>query len=78
MNSYPRTLGYVRRLSNKENVNVRDSIIIQFKFVQIAFGMESNTLSDPNSKLNRYVTECLKGLFKYATYKTIGVSLNFI
>lgn len=40
--------------------------------------MESNTLSDPNSKLNRYVTECLKGLFKYATYKTIGVSLNFI
>ena len=35
--------------------------------------MESNTLSDPNSKLNRYVTECLIGLFKYATVKTIGV-----
>ena len=27
--------------------------------------MESNTLNDPTSKLNEYVTESLKGFFRY-------------
>jgi len=27
--------------------------------------MESNTINDPSSKLNKYVTESVKGFFKY-------------
>lgn len=45
---------------------------------QIAFGMESNCLTNPNSTLNTQITECLKGLFKYATSKNIGFDLTNI
>ena len=35
--------------------------------------MESNTLNDPTSKLNKYVTESFKGFFHYQQAKTSGV-----
>ena len=38
--------------------------------------MESNTILNPNSELNKNITEALKGLFKYSTAKAIGVILN--
>ena len=33
----------------------------------VAFGMNTDTLNDPNNKLNIFVAEALKGFFKYAT-----------
>jgi hypothetical protein len=33
----------------------------------VAFGMNTNTLSDPANKLNQYVTESLKGFFRFAS-----------
>ena len=34
---------------------------------QVAFGIETDTLNDPNNKLNKWVTESLKGFFKFAS-----------
>jgi hypothetical protein len=36
--------------------------------------MESNTLNDPTSKLNKYVTESFKGFFHYQQAKSSGVN----
>ena len=32
----------------------------------VAFGMNTNTISDSTNKLNQYVTESLKGFFRFA------------
>lgn len=34
----------------------------------VAFGMDTDTLNNPNNKLNQYVAESLKGFFKYVSY----------
>jgi hypothetical protein len=39
--------------------------------------MESNTINDPDSKLNDYITESFKGVFRYATIKILGFDLSF-
>jgi hypothetical protein len=38
--------------------------------------MESNTLNDPTSELNKYVTESFKGFFHYQQAKTSGVNFQ--
>jgi hypothetical protein len=44
-------------------INYSFKLNLIFLFKKIAFGMESNTLNDQDSKLNTYVTESFKGFF---------------